>query len=83
MGRPRALFHLFSSFQANYTFLQQTNVKNVKSIQYAAQGFEHTSRLPRFGSRPAYASLAWYPLGKIKVVPKLIRTRALALGNGC
>ena len=32
MGQPRALFHLFSSFQTQVQFLQQINVKNVHPL---------------------------------------------------
>ena len=32
MGQPRALFHLFSSFQTQFQFLQQINVKNVHPL---------------------------------------------------
>ena len=41
MGQPRPLFSLFSFFfKQTIQFLQQANVKNVKSIQYTAPGFE-------------------------------------------
>ena len=42
MGQPQPLLHLFSVF-SNKQFLLQINVKNVMSIQYTVQRFEHTS----------------------------------------
>ena len=46
MSHPRPLFDLFSSFQ-KFQLLQQINVKNVVTIQFAALGFEPTT----FGTR--------------------------------
>ena len=43
MGHPRPLFRLFSVFfKQTIQFLQQINVKNVKSIKYLATGFKPT-----------------------------------------
>ena len=40
MGQPDLFSFIFGLFKQRIQFLQQTNVKNVMSIQYMVPGFE-------------------------------------------